>query len=159
MRCATSCLESRMPGVLSPIQQAEREDAITDWLADARRRHRIAEPLAETAVTIDALDQIGRAVSAAPPLAAVLRWIAAGCSVRELTSEIQEAPTRISGLCWRSRDSRTWTRPAVAEPVDLTSRLGNTVAVLQSKARIKSVAVTVDRRTRPAARAWALPAS
>ena len=32
----------------------------------------------------------------------------------------------------------------VAEPVDLASSLGNTVAVLKSKARAKSVAVTVD---------------
>jgi len=32
----------------------------------------------------------------------------------------------------------------VAEPVDLTSGLGTTVAVLKSKARAKSVAVTID---------------
>lgn len=31
----TSCLASRLQGVLSPIQQAEREDAISDWLARA----------------------------------------------------------------------------------------------------------------------------
>ena len=29
-----SCLGARVAGVLSPIQQAEREDAIADWLAD-----------------------------------------------------------------------------------------------------------------------------
>ena len=39
-----SCLASAAHGVLSPIQQAEREDAIADWLADhgLERRHRRA---------------------------------------------------------------------------------------------------------------------
>ena len=49
---------ARAPGVLSPIQQAEREDAIADWLTDHGVDAAIAGPLAETAVTIDALDRI-----------------------------------------------------------------------------------------------------
>ena len=39
-----SCLAAQVPGVLSPIQQAERENAIADWLARSRaqRGHRRA---------------------------------------------------------------------------------------------------------------------
>jgi len=80
-----SCLATPAQGVLSPIQQAEREDAIADWLADHGLDAAIAAPLAETAVTLDALDRIADAVSG-PPLDAVLRWAAAGCSVRGLAS-------------------------------------------------------------------------
>ena len=93
----TSCFATRLDGVLSPIQHAEREDAIADWLADHGIDTAFAGPIAETAVTLDALDRIAAAVSG-PPLAAVLRWEATGCSVRALAAEIQEAAKRISKL-------------------------------------------------------------
>jgi signal transduction histidine kinase len=137
-----SCLAMRIPGVLSPIQQAEREDAIADWLADHGVDTAIAGPLADTAVTIEALDRIAQAVSE-PPLGAVLRWSAAGCSVRGLASEIQEAAMRISGLVTAIKGFTHMDQATVAEPVDLKSGLGNTVAVLNSKARSKSIAVSV----------------
>ena len=138
-----SCLTMRVPGVMSPIQQAEREEAITDWLEDHGVDTAIAGQLADTAVTIDALDRIARSIGE-PPLSAVLRWSAAGCSVRTLTSEIQEAAMRISGLVTAIKGFTHMDQAPVAEPVDLKSSLGNTVAVLNAKARSKSVAVTVD---------------
>jgi signal transduction histidine kinase len=138
-----SCLATRVHGVLSPIQQAEREDAFSDWLADHGVDTAIAGALAETAVTLEALDRIAAAVSG-PPLRAVLRWVAAACSVHGIASEIQEAATRISGLVMAIKGFTHMDQAGVAEPVDLAASLGNTIAVLKSKARSKSVAVTVD---------------
>jgi signal transduction histidine kinase len=138
-----SCLATPVHGVSSPIQRAEREESIADWLADHGVDATIAESLAETAVTLDALEQIAVAVSG-PPLDAVLRWVAAGCSVRGLAVEIQEAAMRISGLVMAIKGFTHMDQATVAEPVDLCSSLGNTVAVLKSKARSKSVAVSVD---------------
>jgi signal transduction histidine kinase len=129
--------------VLSPIQHAEREDAIADWLADHGIDTAFAGPLAETAVTLDALDRMAAAVSG-PLLAAVLRWEATGCSVRALAAEIQEAAQRITGLVAAVKGFTHMDQATVAGPVDLTSGLGNTIAVLKSKARAKSVAVTID---------------
>ncbi len=137
-----SCLATSAQGVRSPIQEAEREAAIADWLAAHGLDAAIAEPLAETAVTLDALDRIAEAVSG-PPLATVLRWAAAGCSVRGLASEIQEAAMRISGLVQAIKGFTHMDQAAVAEPVDLASHLGNTATVLKSKARAKSIAVAV----------------
>jgi signal transduction histidine kinase len=137
-----SCLATRMHGVLSPIQQAEREDAIADWLSAHEVDVDIAGPLADTAVTLDALDRIALSVNG-PPLAAALRSVAAGCSVRGIALEIQEAAMRIAGLVTAIKGFTHMDQAAVAEPVDLQSSLGNTVAVLNAKARSKSVAVTV----------------
>ena len=137
-----SCLAMRVPGVLSPIQQAEREDEIADWLAGHGVDTAISGPLAETSVTMDALNRIAQVISG-PPLSAVLRWSAAGCSVRGLTSEIQEAAMRISGLVTAIKGFTHMDQAVVAEPVDLKSSLGNTVTVLKSKARSKSIAVAV----------------
>ena len=137
-----SCLAKGVLGVLSPIQQAEREDAIADWLAHRVLDTAIAGPLAETSVTLDALDRIAAEVGG-PPLDAVLRWAAAGCSVRGLAAEIQEAAIRISGLVTAIKGFTHMDQATIAAPLELAPNLTNTVAVLRSKARKKSVAVAI----------------
>jgi signal transduction histidine kinase len=138
-----ACLSPSLDGVLSPIQQAEREDVIADWLTTHGVDAAIAGPLAETSVTVEALDRVAGAVSG-PPLTAVLRWVAAVCSLRGLASEIQVAARRISGLVTAIKGFTHMDQAAVADVVDLKSSLGNTVAVLSSKARAKSVAVAIN---------------
>jgi signal transduction histidine kinase len=138
-----ACLAKGPQGVLSPIQQAEREDAISDWLDDNKLDSKVAGPLSETAVTIDALEKIAGAVEGAC-LDAVIRWVAAGCSVRGITSEIQDAAMRISGLVAAVKGFTHMDQGAAAEAVDLGLGLSNTVAVLRAKARGKGAAVTLD---------------
>jgi signal transduction histidine kinase len=94
-------------------------------------------------VTLQALDRIAAAVEG-PPLAAALRSVAAGVSVRAIASDIQEAASRISGLVAAIKGFTHMDQATAADAVDLKSSLGNTVAVLNSKARSKSVAVTID---------------
>jgi signal transduction histidine kinase len=137
-----SCLATRVPGVLSPIQQAQREDAIADWLTDHGVDTAIAGALSETSVTVDALDRIALAVSG-PPLGEFLRWAAAGCSARGIAAEIREAATRIASLVTAIKGFTHMDQATVACPVDLASSLGNTIKVLNAKARSKSIAVTV----------------
>ena len=137
-----SCLTTLVAGVLSPIQQAEREEAVADWLADHNVDDAIAGPLADTTVTLEALDRLADVVHG-PPLGAVLRWAAAGCAVRGLASEIQEAATRIAGLVLAIKGFTHMDQAVVAAPVDVRTSLSNTVAVLKSKARARSIEVAV----------------
>jgi signal transduction histidine kinase len=115
---------------------------MADWLADHGLDSAMAEALADTAATIEGLDRLAGAVDG-PALNAVLRWTAAGCTVRGLASEIQDAAMRISGLVMAIKGFTHMDQATVAEPVDLVLGLSNTVAVLKSKARGKSVAVAV----------------
>jgi signal transduction histidine kinase len=135
-----SCLHERLSGVLSPIAQAEREDAIADWLAARSLDGSIALPLAETSVTIDALDELATVVSG-PALNSVLRSAAAAGAVRALASEIREAAMRISGLVAAIKGFTHMDQAVVAEPLDLGLSLRNTVAVLNAKARGKAVSI------------------
>jgi signal transduction histidine kinase len=139
----TACLVAPTHSVPSPIEQSEREEAIAAWLARHGVDVAIAESLADTAVTFEALDRIAAAVDG-PALADVLRWSAALYSVRTLASEIQQAAMRISGLVTAIKGFTHMDQAPIAEPVDLVQSLGNTVAVLKSKARSKSAAVVVD---------------
>jgi signal transduction histidine kinase len=142
-RVQAACLATRALGVLSPIQQAERENAIGDWLADHALSESLTGQMADTAVTLNALDRIAEVVDG-PALDAVLRWAAAGCSVRAIASEIQDAATRIAGLVLAIKGFTHMDQATVAGPVDLRSSLGNTVTVLRSKARSKSAEVVVQ---------------
>jgi signal transduction histidine kinase len=139
----TACAATRERGVRSPIEEAEREEAIADWLADHGIDAGLAEPLADSAATFETLDLLAGAVDG-PVLSAVLRSAAAGCTVRHLASEIQDAAVRISALVTAIKGFTHMDQATVPEPVDLVQSLSNTVAVLKSKARAKSVAVTIE---------------
>jgi len=137
-----SCHETRVGGVRSPIEQAEREEGVAEWLAARGLDAGSAEALADTAVTFEALDRLSGAVEA-PALDTALRWVAAGCSVRNLASEIQEAARRISGLVGAIKGFTHMDQANVPESVDLVRGLDDTVAVLRAKARSKSASVVV----------------
>ena len=141
-RFRAACFAAAVHGVRSPIEQAAREEAIADWLDDHGVDASVADALAETEVTIDALDTVARAISG-PALTTVLQWAGAGSSVHRLASEVQEAAMRISGLVTAIKGFTHMDQAPVAEPVDVLQGLTNTIAVLQSKARKKSVAIAV----------------
>jgi signal transduction histidine kinase len=139
----TSCMAKQNQGVRSPLEQCDREEAIAEWLATHGLDTTSAQMLADTEVTFEALDLLAAAVEP-PALNAVVRWTAAGCAVRNLTSRIQDSAMRISGLVTAVKGFTHMDQANVAEPVDLGLGLGNTVAVLKSKAHEKSVAVTLE---------------
>ncbi len=138
-----ACLASRVRGVRSPIQQAEREDAFADWLAEHGLDVSAGEALAETNVTLEALDALALVIKGRD-LNVVLQWAAAGCSVKSLASEIQDAAMRISGLVTAVKGFTHMDQAMIAAAVDLAPSLSNTVDVLRSKARTKSVAVIIE---------------
>ena len=138
-----SCMAKQNHGVRSPLEQCDREQDIEEWLARHGLDTANAQMLADTEVTFEALDLLVAAVER-PTLNAVVRWAAAGCAVRNLTSKIQDSATRISSLVTAVKGFTHMDQANVAEPVDLGPSLANTVAVLRSKAREKSVAVTLE---------------
>jgi signal transduction histidine kinase len=138
-----ACGAPSPPGLRSPIQAAEREESITDWLADHDLDTAIAEALSDTAVTVEALEMLAATVDG-PELNPVLRWAAAGCSVRGIASEIQDAAERIAGLVTAIKGFTHMDQATVSEPVDLIKGLSNTIAVLKAKARAKSVILAVE---------------
>ena len=138
-----ACLARQSHKGRSPLEQSDREEAIADWLAAHHLDAANAYMLADTEVTFEALDQLAAVVSG-PALNAVLRWAAAGCSVRRLASSIQDAAMRISRLVKAVKEFTSMDQAMVARSIDLGPSLGSTVAVLQSKASEKSVTVSVE---------------
>lgn len=138
----TACQGKKPLRVRSPLEQLDREDAIAAWLVARGLDASNALILADTEVTIEELNRVVGIVDG-PALNALLRWAATGCAVRRLASEIGDSATHISMLVMAIKGFTHMDKAMVAEPVDLELSLNNTVTVLQSKAREKSIAVAV----------------
>ena len=127
----------------TPLEQSDREEAMAEWLA----RHRLdvanAGMLADTEVTLAALESLV-AILDRPALNAVVRWAAAGCAVRNLAGKMQDSAAHISNLVKAVKGFTHMDQANIAEAVDLGTSLGNTAAVLHAKAREKAVAVELQ---------------
>ena len=129
--------------VESPIELADREDALAEWCEQHQANPGVAHALARTAVQLDQLDALA---SHLPPAAIdlVLRWIASGCNVRGLASDIQRAATRIHDLVMAIKRFSYMDRAKVLELVDVGRSLSDTVAVMAYKARERGASIALD---------------
>jgi signal transduction histidine kinase len=127
---------------LSAVGRADREDTIADWLQKHDADDASAGPLAETGVTLTALDTL--AASLGRDLDAALKWLAAGCQVRALSAEIEAAGSRIYDLVAAVKGFSYMDRAPAAEPVDIRRGISDTLTMLGAKMRAKSVQVSVE---------------
>lgn len=139
----TMCSASQGSEALSSLARADREDAIAEWLADHGAAEELADALADTGVTLAALDALAANVSG-EALEAGLRWLAACCLVRTLSSEIEGAATRIHDLVGAVKGFSYMDHAPTPEPVDIRRGIADTFTMLGAKTRAKSVQVSVD---------------
>jgi len=142
-RVRAACLAPATGSVRSPIEQADREDAITAWLEDHGTSLECADALAESAVALESLDELAAAVEGAS-LDAALRWIAAGCRVRTLTTDIQTATARIHDLVGSVKAFTHMDQARSVEAVDIRRGLADTVTMLGSKTRASNAAIVMQ---------------
>jgi signal transduction histidine kinase len=123
---------------LSAVELVAREDAIADWLD----RHGIdsgeVDAMMDADVSPADLDELG-AFLEGPALAAALRYLAASCTARRLTHEIETAASRIHALVSAVKGFTYMDQAAVPGPVDLGQGLSDSLTVLRAKARAKKV--------------------
>jgi signal transduction histidine kinase len=138
----TMCTLSRGQN-LSSMARADREDEISAWLADHDADEECALSLADTGVTIEALDNLAGQVSG-EALDGALHWITACCVVRSLSAEIETAGQRIYDLVGAVKGFSYMDHAPTPEPVDLRRGITDTMTMLTSKARGKSVELTLN---------------
>jgi signal transduction histidine kinase len=127
----------------SPVEQADREDAIADWLTRHRADVAAAEALADSAVTLDALDQLAEALDG-EALSMILPWLVAGSATYQLASEIEAAASKIHKLVTAVKGFTYMDQATMPKPVDVGQGLSDTLAVLNAKARGRQVGVSLD---------------
>ncbi len=132
------CLAGGPPPLLSPLELAEREEALAAWLARHGVDQAAAESLAETGLTMPALDALASALGS-EALAVVLSALAASCTTRRLTSDIERAASRVHELVAAVKGFTYMDQAEVPKPVDVARGLSDTLTILRSKAKSKSV--------------------
>ena len=130
-------------GVFSAIERADREDEVLAWLEDHGADTSTAHGLAESGVTIDALDDVAETLSA-DTLDVVLRWVASSYATRSIAADIERASSRIYDLVSAVKRFTYMDRATVGEPANVAQGITDTIAVLASKAKAKSVMVRLD---------------
>lgn len=139
----SGCLTKSGDAVLTPLQQADREDEFSDWLERHNADSSYAVPLAETSMTIDILDELAEKMSG-EILTAAIGWIATACTTHLLATDIENAATRIYELVTAVKKFTYMDKLAGPEFVDVETGLRDTVRVLTSKAKTKGASITLD---------------
>jgi signal transduction histidine kinase len=134
---------SAAPSALTPIERADREEELTEWLEAHGVDSDAAAALVDTATTVDALETLASALQGRE-LDAAVRWIAAGCTIRTLTSDIEKAASKVHDLVQLVKRFTFMDQRQTPEPIDLSQGLRDSVALLLHKAREKSVGVTIN---------------
>jgi len=129
--------------VRSPIDVADREDALAAWLTSLGHRNVNVEPLAETAVSIGDLTRLSSVVRT-DQLPVVLDYLASSHTVRKLAAEIETAATRIHTLVAAVKGFTYMDHNTVPQPVAIGQGLSDTLTILRPKAKSKAVEVTLD---------------
>ncbi len=142
-KVAEICLATSATVSRSPLEQADREDEISDWLQRHGADDGVALALADTVVTIDVLDMLAAALDG-EELNVALRWLASGSSARALARDIERATSRIHQLVSSIKRFTYMDRASVPEAVDVAQLLADTVSVLASKARTKAIGLKLD---------------
>ena len=132
-----------VPPSRTALEAADREDDVADWLTRHRLDPGLADPLAASAVTLDTLDRLAGTLPS-ETVDAVLRWVASGLTARRVAREIASATGRIHDLIGAVKGFTFMDRDAVPEDVDIARGLADTLVVLESKLRNRSVTARLE---------------
>ena len=135
------CMDTVRPR--SPLELADREDEFSEWLLAHGIDPEAASTLATSNVSLAALDRLAGLV---PPetLGVAIRWAASDAAVRQVAAQITAATGRIHALVSAVKGFTFMDREGVPEDVDIARGLADTVAMLETKSRAKSVHVRVE---------------
>jgi signal transduction histidine kinase len=142
-RARAMCDAARGNAPQTPLERADREDELTDWLADHRATQEFAIPLADTGITPGALDLLAKTVQG-DALEAALGWISSCVLVKSLAGEIERAAIRIHELVAAVKGFSYMDHAPAAEPVDIRRGIADTLTMLNSKSRAKGITVAVE---------------
>jgi signal transduction histidine kinase len=127
----------------TPLDRADRVDAIAEWLDTHGGQIDQATALAETAMTVEGLEKLSKFFQG-ETLIDALRWLAATAAISSISNELQESTKRISDLVASVKGYTHMGQAAVAEPVHVGRGIADTTRLMASKLRDKNIALKLD---------------
>ena len=132
-REALDCVECRDDIRLDPLEQSDREDAVTTWLEDnnVEDAWRLAPVLVSGGIDADRLDALA-AEMGTEDLVEVLPWIEGVVSLADLLDQVEQSTSRISELVRAIKDY-SFMDQAAQQEIDLHEGLDSTLKILGHK--------------------------
>jgi signal transduction histidine kinase len=140
---AIAAFGARLPAAplaLPPLERADRQDAIEGWLDEHDVVGVNVAPLAESGFGRSDLDELSASVGV-DKVGTVLAQLAAAKSVSRLAADVHTAASRIHTLVAAVKGFTYVNQQATLQPIAIGRGLSDTITVLRSKARMKSVEV------------------
>ena len=142
-RAASACAARNASTAESPLQRAGREEALAEWLERRGGDPATADLLAESAISVADLEALERELDA-ETIGPALGALVSGCSVRILAEEIENAASRVHNLVAAVKGFTYMDRATAPAAVDLARGLADTLSVLRSKARGRSIELALN---------------
>jgi signal transduction histidine kinase len=127
----------------SPLQRADRDEAIDAWLEAHHVTLAEAAGLAASTVTIEALNKLAADLDA-PTLPVALRAITASRVAHQTALEVEAAASRVHALVLAVKGFSHLDQAGSEVRFEIARGLQDTLAVLRSKARQKDISVTLE---------------
>jgi len=128
---------------LSPLERTNREDQIFDWLVDHNLDSGYGEAIAETSMTINDLYELANLLSG-DILNTSIQWIAAGCTLNTIATDIEQSAIRISDLISTVKRFTYMDNLGKSEKTDVEIGLRDTLRMVAAKVKLKNVVVELD---------------
>ena len=127
----------------SPLEAADSEDALADWLDEHGVSGVPVEQLAASGIVPSDVETLNAAIGT-DRIGPVLTHISAGQTARRLAEEINSAATRVHALVDAVKGFTYMDQQAALKPIEISRGLSDTITVLGAKARAKSVEVRLE---------------
>jgi signal transduction histidine kinase len=142
-RFRAMCTASTSASTHAPLERADQQDAVGEWLDAHGADSSAAASFVESGVTVAMLEELATGLEPSV-LGLAVRWAAADCSARTLLSDVQKAATRMYDLVASVKRFTYMDRSAVLEPTDVGQALRDTVAVLRPKVRGREADLEIE---------------
>jgi len=139
----TTCIAKPGSHKMSPIQIADRQEDINDWLLGHNLDADMTAELSDTAVTIEILNTLAALVSG-ETLNLVINWMVASCSPYTLATEMEQAATQIYKLVNTVKKFTYMDNLTQKELIDLEPGIRDTAGVLASRVKAKDASIAFD---------------
>ena len=118
---------------LSPLEQSDREDALSDWLEDRGidRAWELAPTLVSGGIEAECLQELADSMNESA-LSEALMWLEATLTMNSLVEEVEQSTSRISELVSAIKNYSYMDRACLQE-VNLHEGIDNTLKILHHK--------------------------
>jgi len=138
-----ACLQKTGDRSMSPIQRADYQDKVSEWLQSRNLPADLEVPLADTFITIELLDKLAE-ILGEDSLEIPLKWLIASCHAQSLAGEIGHASIRIYKVVDAVKKFTYMDNLTEKTRADVVSSIQDTLDILIAKINSRKAEISLE---------------